>query len=447
MLDFHVPPPGPPPFYWSDERLGFEPLEAIAADVIARVEAPPPDLKAMSVDEIDELIAATPILEGDEFCRQVTVQNCALYWRSIKGDPDPKLAADFARYAQEMADESDSELGRRLAAECAKAAQRVGAPRVVSPASFTGKPVPARRWFVRDWLPCGVVTGLYGDGGLGKSLLAQQLQTGTALGSTWIGLPVEQIVSLGLYCEDDEDELQRRQASIDGSYGVDLARLGDAHWMPRLGEDNLLMTFASNGSGELTKFHAHVLTAALDLKARLVIVDAAADTFGGNENDRNHVRQYVQRALGSIALKIKGAVLCNAHPSREGLKSGTGDSGSTGWSNAFRSRLFLNEPKLEAGEPPDPDVRVLERKKANYASRGNQIRLRWRQGVIEPERPEAPGATPFGKLDAKAVFVSLHTDFEGMGRPLSANNHAGNFAPRLFAKLPRETQPWLCSFA
>ena len=26
-----------------------------------------------------------------------------------------------------------------------------------------------REWIVRDWLPCGVVTGLYGDGGLGKS--------------------------------------------------------------------------------------------------------------------------------------------------------------------------------------------------------------------------------------------------------------------------------------
>ena len=94
------------------------------------------------------------------------------------------------------------------------------------------------------------------------------------------------------------------------------------------------MTFA-RGGGELTPFHSHVLEAALDLEARLVIVDTAADTFGGNENDRSQVRQFVSRALGSIAQKINGAVLLCAHPSRSGLSSGEGDGGSTGWSNAF----------------------------------------------------------------------------------------------------------------
>ena len=89
--------------------------------------------------------------------------------------------------------------------------------------------------------------------------------------------------------------------------------------MPRLGEDNILMTFSRKGVGELTTFHRHVVEAALDLKVRLVIIDTAADTFGGNENDRGQVRQFVQRALGQIALKIDGAVVCCAHPSRAGL--------------------------------------------------------------------------------------------------------------------------------
>jgi hypothetical protein len=56
-------------------------------------------------------------------------------------------------------------------------------PRPVSPVSLMGLSVPGRQWIVPDWLPCGVVTGLYGDGGLGKSLLAQQLQTAMALGA------------------------------------------------------------------------------------------------------------------------------------------------------------------------------------------------------------------------------------------------------------------------
>ena len=196
------------------------------------------------------------------------------------------------------------------------------------------------------------------------------------------------------------------------------------------------MTFA-RGGGELTPFHSHVLEAALDLEARLVIVDTAADTFGGNENDRSQVRQFVSRALGSIAQKINGAVLLCAHPSRSGLSSGEGDGGSTGWSNAFRSRLYLRPLDHGNGEKPDPNARVLERRKANYASRNDEIRLRWRNGVIGPEPSEcAPGATAFRKLEAAGLFLNLVRDFEVQGRPLSVNSRSGNYAPRIFGKLP-----------
>ena len=75
---------------------------------------------------------------------------------------------------------------------------------IIRPTSLAGLALPDRRWIVRDWLPYGVVTGLYGDGGLGKSLLSQQLQTSTALGKPWLALAVEQVVSLGIYCEDFE---------------------------------------------------------------------------------------------------------------------------------------------------------------------------------------------------------------------------------------------------
>src|SRR5271169_2864456 len=222
--------------------------------------------------------------------------------------------------------------------------ENVSKPYIISPASLAGKPVQPREWIVHDWLPVGVVTGLYGDGGLGKSLIALQLQTSLATAKPWLGIPVEPVASLGVYCEDDDKELHRRQSDINFDYGVDYGDLTNAHWMPRLGEDNLLMVFAKNGKGELTPFYNEILTAALDLRARQVILDTAADTFGGNENDRNHVRQYLSKACGSIAKKINGSVLVCAHPSRSGLASGEGDGGSTGWSNSFRSRAFLRAP-------------------------------------------------------------------------------------------------------
>jgi hypothetical protein len=176
-------------------------------------------------------------------------------------------------------------------------------PLIICPTIFKGLTPPPKRWIAPQWIPYDVVTGLYGDGGVGKTLAAQQPQTGTALGSSWLGLPVEQVTSLGVYCEDGKNDLWRRQRDIDVTYVVDDDNaLKLAHWMPRLGEDNILMTFSRKGVGELTTFHRHVFEAAMDLKVRLVIIDTAADTFGGNENDRSQVRQFVQRALGQISL-------------------------------------------------------------------------------------------------------------------------------------------------
>src|ERR1700722_16418463 len=73
-------------------------------------------------------------------------------------------------------------------------------PLIITPKSLGDKSPPARVWIVPEWLPCGVVTGLYGDGGLGKSLLAQQLQTAGGAGKTWLGLNVERTPSLAVYC-------------------------------------------------------------------------------------------------------------------------------------------------------------------------------------------------------------------------------------------------------
>jgi hypothetical protein len=374
----------------------------------------------------------------EDFIERMAVQLGLAYLDAIEATTDPKQAAELAEAAATVGQGAKSATALDVIERCHRAAQARTEPRIVCPTIFVGKDPPPRRWIVPQWIPYGVVTGLYGDGGVGKSLLAQQLQTGTALGTTWIGLPIEQIVSLGVYCEDDEDELRRRQRDINAACAVDLDKLDKKLWMPRLGEDNVLMTFARRGMGELTKFHGAVLAAALDLKARLVIIDTVADTFGGNENDRGQVRQFVQRALGSLARKIDGAVVCLAHPSRAGLASGDGDSGSTGWSNAFRSRLYLSRVETERGEVADFDARMLDRRKANYAARGDQIRLRWRNGVIFPDGADAQGTTSMGKLGAEHVFLELVSKFDDQRGPVSSKSRAGNYAPRGFERLPAE---------
>ena len=89
-------------------------------------------------------------------------------------------------------------------------------------------------------------TSLYGSGGEGKTLLAQTLATACAIGAKWLGLTVRQCNSILFFAEDDIDEMHRRQADINNCYGCDFADLGAMRWLPRLGDDNTLMSFDSN---------------------------------------------------------------------------------------------------------------------------------------------------------------------------------------------------------
>ena len=306
--------------------------------------------------------------------------------------------------------------------------------------------VPERRWLVRDWIPFGYVTALYGDGGTGKSLLAQMLGTATAIGQPWLDIETAgPIRSLAVLCEDDLDELQRRQENINRLYGCRFGDLGLVRWLPRLGYDNLLMSFDRSGRGVLTPFFEQVRQAALELQAQLLIVDTAADVFGGNENIRPQVRQFIQAALGRLAREMNGAVLLCAHPSVTGMANGTGTGGSTGWSNTVRSRLYLGRPEPDEDEEesaaPDDSLRVLTRKKANLASSGETVELRWENGVFVTTQERVDSFT-MGSLGgmvrarAERVFLQLLDALTREGRHVNDAARGSIFAPAIFAKRP-----------
>lgn len=314
------------------------------------------------------------------------------------------------------------------------------APRVklVDPTTLDGQLIPERHWIVQDWIPAGYTTALYGNGGTGKSLLAQQLMTACATEKPWAGLAVKPCRVLGLFCEDSEEELHRRQDAINRHYGIDFRDLDNMRWVSGVGADNVLMNF-SLGAGQLMPRYLELLKAVKDFKAELVVIDTAADTFGGNENDRSQVRQFIGHALNKMAVEIKGAVLLCAHPSRSGLsQSGDLDGGSTAWSNSVRSRLSLSHAKAEEGGQ-ETDERVLRRHKANYAARHDEVKLAWERGVLKPvEKP-----TGFKALAADAhadgVFLKCLDEAEAAGRYVSESNRASNYAPKAFAKSPNRS--------
>lgn len=294
--------------------------------------------------------------------------------------------------------------------------------------SLEGIAIPARRWCVPGWVPDGQVTMLSGAGGNGKSLLAQQLMTAAALGREWLGIPVERRKVFGLFCEDEEDELQRRQEAINRLYDVGFGDLEEQmSWYSYVGGDATLATY-SRDEGQLSTMFWHRLErSALDSGAQLVVIDSLHDVFGGNEIDRVQARGFI-RQLQELARGIDGAVILNCHPSRAGISEGHGGSGSTAWVNAARSHLYLEREKEDNA---DGDGRVLTRKKANYAAINEQIRLAWCDGVFEGAY-EATGAVKgMEQRNAETAFLEALATLSKRGQKASPNRNVATYAPKM----------------
>ena len=251
---------------------------------------------------------------------------------------------------------------------------------------LTGEP-RAREWIVPDWIPKGVVSSLSGDGGMGKTLIAQQLLYAAGLGGKWLGLDVPAVRGLGVFCEDDEDELHRRHNSIKADLGYAVGNPFTDTWIwPRVGHDNLLVTFDKDNKPLISPFFGQIMKHVLEKKIGLLVLDTIADLFGGNEIIRAQVNYFIKATCGAFIKQAKDAgfvltVILLSHPSQAGRNSGSGESGSTAWNNAVRARLYLTRP-----EDGLPEQRVLTRKKSNYSASGDDVKidLIWSEGVLKP---------------------------------------------------------------
>jgi hypothetical protein len=276
---------------------------------------------------------------------------------------------------------------------------------VVSAASLADKPIPPRRSIVPDMIPDRTVTIVAGDGGDGKTTLKLQLAVAVAGARPWLGYNPEPAPVMFLSAEDDLDELHRRLASIAASLDVALAEFSDLHLIPLAGRDAVMgLPQGKTGIVTATSGFSGLVALVKRISPRLVVLDALADVFGGEENARAQARQFIGLLRG-LAIDHNLAVALIAHPSLTGISSGSGTSGSTAWSNSVRSRLYLERVKGDDGREFDADLRVLSVKKANYGPAGVELRLRWRNGSFILDGP----AGGFDKLaaEAKAEHVFL----------------------------------------
>lgn len=303
------------------------------------------------------------------------------------------------------------------------------------PASdLAGKPVPSREWLVRDLVPSGTVTLLGGDGGTGKSLLALQLACAVATGGKWLDRQLSGGGVVFISAEDDDAELHRRLDDILKASDIRFSDL-DRLTMRSLAGEDALLAHLDRTSGVLSPspLYADLNRRLEDEKPALLVLDTLADLFPGNENDRAQSRHFIGLLRG-LAIRHDCAVVLLAHPSLSGLSSGSGTSGSTGWNNSVRSRLYL-ERVVQDGYEANPNARILSTKKANYAATGGEIGLSWQHGVFIADEAETSLDRMAASAKAERVFLKLLRTFTDQGRRVNAGG-GQTYAPNLFAAHP-----------
>ena len=346
-------------------------------------------------------------------------------WRP-KCEPEPDLPDTGPRWEPtEVAEEPPPMWGDEPPTSADQAPTgEVPKLKTINPADWEGKPTPERRWIIPDVIPDEAATLLYGDGGLGKSMIALQLAAARSIAgpmTDWLGFLPEPGRTLMLSAEDDADEMQRRLDDCRIHYGATWAELKDVRLADLVGEDSIL--------GELMKGRIiptrmyHALDAYMtEFAPGLVTLDVLAEMFAGDENNRPQVSQFIG-LLKRLAKKHRCAILLLAHPSRAGMNSGTGDSGSTGWNGAVRSRLYFHRVTDKDGKQTNKNLRTFAVKKSNYGPSDLTVTVEWKRGVFVLAEGQKAGGLNKMAREAKAdeTFLDLlprSSAKGGMSRPM-----------------------------
>lgn len=292
-------------------------------------------------------------------------------------------------------------------------------------------PAVPKAFAIERVAPLGEVTMLYGPGSAGKSLLGQQLATVAAAGiPTCLKLGVVPTAAIYLSCEDDAQQLHFRQERLCEALGVSMATLaGRLHLASLRGSlGSELATFGHDGKFTPTASFARLSRTVERTGAKLVILDNVAHLFVGNENDRADVTRFIN-LLNKLAGETDAAIILLGHPN----KAGDEWSGSTGWNNAVRSRLYLEHDELT-------DIRTLSLPKANYSQKGEVARFIWQDWAfvhiddLTPERAETLRDTVQASAD-NMLFLTCLAERTKQKRAVS-EKRGPNFAPVVFAAMP-----------
>lgn len=372
------------------------------------------------------------------------IEDCRYHWASFGGYSGRALGLGTVYAAAKVDGFVLSRQPETPPLEAYAADPELQGEAVPSPVAVSGRRVrwreladkepPKRTWLIDHWLTYGI-TLLAGRGGIGKSLLAQTVGTALAIGKHFIdGVSQPQTVLMWA-CEDDHDEVWRRQVAINRLFGCTMDDLeGRFIIESRLGAVNSMwhLSFGALSAGPaLKEWHEQIA----DLKAGVAILDNIAHCFGGNENDRHHVTSFVNGLAPLTERPV--ATLLLGHVARS---QGSEFAGSAAWENAARMRWLFDSrlPDQKEGETQDAEdgVRYLAKRKSNYSA-NDWKRLNWVDGVFRQDISAAPVnfAAQSRKEDCRRCVLAGLRKLIASGLAPTASTASPDYLPKLMLSM------------
>jgi RecA-family ATPase len=294
---------------------------------------------------------------------------------------------------------------------------------------LAGEP-PPRVSFIPEWL--GPWPTLFsGAGGKGKTTVAQAIATTLVTNRTYLEAPsILDLRALIWNCEDDHNEIWRKQAAINSHFGLSMADLEDRLYIvPRLGLENTMFQL-SMGTPQFTPAFYQLREQVNDLGIDVLILDNINQIYGGL-NDQHQVTQFVNAFAGLVRGRPFAPILVGHIARAEGSEF----SGPAAWENAVRMRWYLGsalpDQKLDDDDAADPDVVYLAKRKANYTNKDFR-RLRFKNGLFVSEQPEGGVQLSLAMRteSADAVVLSAFPKLIAAGMQPSDKAQSSDFLPK-----------------
>lgn len=294
-----------------------------------------------------------------------------------------------------------------------------------------GEEPPVREWALSHWLPRHHASLLAGRGGIGKTLAAQHLGTAMSLGASWVDAVAKPLRVLFWAGEDDANELWRRQIAICAHFRVGLSALDERFYVQSYESVDITLAQQVHGLLMPTPMMAELTQQVRDYAVDYVFLDNIARLYGGNENDRHQVTQFL--AWLTAAVSPAGVCLLG-HPAKG---AGSEYSGSTAWEGAVRARLYLSDrlpdQPIDPDDPPDECVRYLSRRKSNYSA-NDWRKLELHDGVLVPEAREPESFAPVRQVAgefAKDIVIRAVRQLHSINLTCSASTRSSEYLPKL----------------